>query len=315
MPRNHLYNLKPFLLILNITAMYRCKRIMVGLDFTLLDKTLITYAGFVSTLIKAEKVYFVNIQKSLDIPPDLWSDFPEFHIPRDEQLRLKMREEVAANFGEQKNIEIDYIIAEGSPLKEMTHLARIKNIDLVIVGRKNELKGKGILPNQLMRSVPCCILFVPETARKRLNEIMVDVDFSDASKAALEVAYSLSEDNPDVTIHCQHIYHVPAGYYFNDKGKEEVNRVIKSYHVLQYNRFIDNLNMEGIHLNPIFTLDEEGDMVHVACNTAQKKGADLIVAGSNGKTTFDTFILGSFTEKIVQLNVSIPLLIVKQKQL
>lgn len=295
--------------------MYRCKRIMVGLDFTLLDKTLIAYTGFLCRTINAEKVYFVNVQKNLDIPLGLWSEFPEFKIPRDEQLLSKMREEVVNNFGDQQQIEIDYKIAEGSAVKEITHLTQVKNIDLLIVGRKNELKGKGILPNQLLRSVSCCVLFIPETARKRLNEIIVDIDFSDASKAALEAAFSLSTDNPDVTIHCQHIYHVPVGYYFNDKTKEEVNRVLKSYHILQYNQFIENLSLEGIHLNPIFSLDEEGDMVHVACNTAQKKDADLIVAGSTGKTLFDTFILGSFTEKMVQLNVSIPLLIVKQKPL
>lgn len=294
--------------------MYRCKRIMVGLDFTLLDKTLIAYTGFVSKLTNAEKVYFVNIQKNLDIPTELWSNFPEFKIPRDEQLLTQMREAVTGNFGDHKHIEIDYIVAEGSALKEMTHLVQIKNIDLLIVGRKNELKGKGILPNQLLRSVPCCVLFVPETARKRLNDIIVDIDFSEASKAALGAAYSLSAENPDVTIHCQHIYHLPAGYYFNEKGKDEVNRVIKAHHVQQYNSFIETLNLEGLHLNPIFTLDEEGDMVHAACNTAQKKDVDLIVAGSTGKTTFDTFILGSFTEKIVQLNISIPLLIVKHKQ-
>lgn len=295
--------------------MYRCKRIMVGLDFTLLDKTLISYTGFVSRLVNAEKVYFVNIQKSLDIPSNIWSNFPEFHLPQDEQLINKMRETVGSNFGDSEHTEIDYIVGEGSALKEITHLIQIKNIDLLIVGRKFELKGKGVLPNQLLRSVPCCVLFVPETARRRLNEIVVDIDFSEASKVALETAYSLCTENPDVTIHCQHIYRLPAGYYFNESGKDEVNRVIKAYLVQQYNRFIETLNVEGLHLNPIFTLDEEGDMVHAACNLAQRKQADLIVAGSTGKTTFDTFILGSFTEKIVQLNVSIPLLIVKQNTL
>lgn len=288
---------------------------MVGLDFTLLDKTLIAYTGYLSRLLSAEKVYFINVQKTFDVPSVVLSDFPELKAPQDEQLRHKMKDEVEAHFGNLEQTELDYLIVEGSPVKEINHWVQLKNIDLLVIGRKKELKGRGILPNQLLRSVNSCVLFVPEDVRYRLTEIMTLTDFSDASKIAMEVAASLGFENPDVTVHCQHIYQLPVGYYFTEKGKEEVNRVIRAYHVMQYNQFIESISLESVHVNPIFTLDEDGDWSNTAFHTAQKKDVDLIVLGATGKTYFDHLILGSFTEKMVQVNAQIPMLVVKQHQL
>ena len=294
--------------------MFKCKRLMVGLDFTLLDRMLIAYTGFLSRQLNIERVYFINVQKSFDVPPTVLTDFPELRVPQDELLVQRMREEVSAHFGNLGETEVDYLVVEGSPLKKINHWAKVKQIDLLIIGRKKELKGKGILPSQLLRSVSCCVLFIPEEVRQRLTEIMVQIDFSEASKKAMEVATYLGFNNPDVTVHCQHIYHLPVGYYFTEKGKEEVNRVIRAYHVMQYNQFIDTIPIEAVHINPIFTLDEDGDWAQTAYRTAQKKDVDLIVLGATGKTLFDSLVLGSFTEKMVQVNAQIPMLVVKQRQ-
>ncbi|HRK27558.1 MAG TPA: universal stress protein [Chitinophagales bacterium] len=292
--------------------MFKGKKILVGLDFTLLDKTIIGYTGFLCRFLGAEKVYFINVQKRLDVPANLWSDFPELRLPPDEVLKEKMTEEVTAHFGEKGDADIDYIVAEGSPMKEIIHWANIKKIDLLIVGRKRELKGNGIVTGQLLRSFNGCMLFVPEETKMRLNDIMVHTDFSPASQKALEVAATIGHHNADVTIHCQHIYQLPLGYYFTEKGKEEVNRVIRAYHVQQYNQFIDNIELRSVHINPIFTLDDEGEPAQTALHIARKKNIDLIIAGATGKTMFDTLLLGSFTEKLVHLNLFIPMLVVKE---
>ena len=74
------------------------KRIMIGLDFSILDQYLISYIGFFSHLIKPDKIYFINIQKSLETSSQLWKDFPIYKIPRDEQLKQNMKAEVMQHF-------------------------------------------------------------------------------------------------------------------------------------------------------------------------------------------------------------------------
>ncbi len=79
-------------------------------------------------------------------------------------------------------------IIEGNPLTEIIRLTREENIDLILVGRKKEKEVWGKLPLHLTRKAPCSVLIIPEGSSTRITNILVPVDFSDDSRAALEVA-------------------------------------------------------------------------------------------------------------------------------
>ncbi len=79
-------------------------------------------------------------------------------------------------------------IIEGNPLTEIIRLTRKENIDLILVGRKKEKEVRGKLPLHLTRKAPCSVFIIPEGSSSRITNILVPVDFSDASRAALEVA-------------------------------------------------------------------------------------------------------------------------------
>ena len=53
------------------------KRILVGLDQTEIDKTLIEFASFISLSSHVKSIYFLNVLRNLSVPIDILEEFPD----------------------------------------------------------------------------------------------------------------------------------------------------------------------------------------------------------------------------------------------
>lgn len=291
------------------------KRIMIGLDFTLIDKTLIEYAAFISKYLDPEKIYFVHVHRHLDVPDKVKKLMPELNQPMDEKLKAEMIELVQENFNNHEHYDIDYMVKEGNAFEGMLHWSEVKNIDLIIAGRKTELKGSGILPQKLARKSRCSVLFVPENVKLNLKNVFVPIDFSENSKKSLQLAIDLvKEVAEEATIYCQHNFALPSGYYTTGKSEEEFTSIMKENAAEDYNEMIKDLETNGAHISPSFILDKHGSPAILVNRSAHQRNADLIIIGAKGKTGAATLLLGSVTEKLISLDKDIPLLVHKQKE-
>ncbi len=293
--------------------MYNFKRWMVGLDNSLMDRILIKYVSFLADVLKPDKIYFIHIHKELDVPEEIKGNFPELRKPIDERLEEEIRQTVTDNFAKAGDFDIDFRIDDGDPFKEILNWSHNKNIDLLLVGRKRELRGGGILPQKLARKVPCSVLFVPERPSNKLEDLLVATDFSDTSKLALEMAVNISSHNENNSVHCYHTYQLPTGYYSTGKTAEEFALIMKENCGDRYNKFINDLPDNRAHLSPIFEWDKDGEPSTLINKIAHKKNADLIVIGARGRTSLTSFLLGSITEALIGKDDDIPLLVVKEK--
>ena len=201
------------------------------------------------------------------------------------------------------------------PLKEIEHWIHIKGIDLLVVGQKKDIQGNGILPQQLVRKIDIPVLFVPKTWHQLLHEILLPIDFSPNSTTALQLALNLVHENPDVSIYCEHIYDIPKSYYFSEKGKRDIQQNLRNLYQEEYNHLIEPLNLNGYHLSPLLSLNGENGIVQTSLDTAKRKKVDLIIVGASGKSWWQRKILGSFTEKMLQINKEIPMLVIKTHEM
>lgn len=294
--------------------MYKYKRLMVALDFTLMDKTLIEYTAELAKLIKPEKIYFVNAQQRMEHANDLIADYPELITPVDERLEDKLRAVVAEHFTGLDQFDTGYQILDGPPMEELLEWTDIKNIDLLIVGRKRELRGSGVMPQRLTRKVMCSVLFVPQGKTFKLDELFLSNDFSENSKMSLELVASLAAKNPDATVYSFHAYQLPTGYYKTGKTEEEFAQIMNDNAVKKYNKQIEKTNLDGIHITPLFVLDKHEEPAVLVNEVAHKKKADLVVIGAKGRTATTALFLGSVAEKLISVDTDIPLLVVKDKE-
>lgn len=116
--------------------MYRYKRLLIGLSLANQDGTSISYAAMVSRLAKSEKVYFVNVSSSFDIPENLTREYPDLIQPIDETAERAMRELVDKYFDGNPEAQIEYEVEEGSPLIELLRRAKQLQIDLIIMRKR-----------------------------------------------------------------------------------------------------------------------------------------------------------------------------------
>jgi len=293
--------------------MYNYKRWMIGLDNTAMDKVLVSYVAFLSTIIAPVKMYFIHVNKDLDVSEKIRQAFPELQEPKDEIIEAEMKKLVVQNFPDHINFDIEYEARQGNPVKEILEWSHIKNIDLLLVGRKSTLSGSGILAQKLARKVACSILFVPEQAKHKINGILVSTDFSNNSRLALEKTVKLAKKYNDTTVYTYHSYQLPTGYYYTGKSADEFAQIMLSHANEYYDDFIKDIDFGDIDILPIFELDKDNTPAKLINQMAHTKNVDLIVIGARGHTSLTSFLLGSITEQLILHDHNIPLLVVKEK--
>lgn len=287
---------------------------MVGLDFTTIDQGLIQYTAFLAYYLNPEKIYFVNIQPDLDIPDSVRAAFPELEQPRDEKLLHDLKAKVQKWFPDQAAYEVDFQIIEGSARVELARWAHIKNVDLLILGRKSVQHGKGIVPQQLARRLDCSILFVPENVRFQLKRILIANDFSAYAKSAIQVAGQFQNIDKEIKLYSGHVFSLPQGYYRTGKSEEEFTAIMRHHAEDRYRKFLSDCQTSD-QIEPLYCFDKDHrSAARIIHETAAEKNMDLIVIGSRGHTSASAFFLGSVSEKLIRINDTSPILMIKHPE-
>lgn len=293
---------------------YNLQRWMIGLDMTETDEQLIAYTAFLARHLQPEALYFVHSPDDLEVPEAVRKELYQTDQPLDEYFKSQMQEKVAKYFdSEATEHEIAYKVTEGSPLPALLHWSQVKDVDLILVGRKQTLKGSGVIPKRLARRSACSILFVPETFPIQLREIIVGVDFSENSQRALGQALSLAEQVENCGVLVHNVYEVPQGYHTSGKSFEEFGEIMKGHARKRYDTFIKKVDTREVRVQPAFALSQEKKPAQTFCKSAVEHEADLMLITSRGRTRFAALLLGSFAESMVMEDAQVPMLILKNK--
>ena len=286
-------------------------RILVGLDFSLMDRYLISYVAYLSYFIEPESIYFVNIQPKFELSKELLEDFPELDLPPDETLKHKLAERINKYFPEKDKYDVHVEVLEGSPTATLLHWTEVKKVDLLVVGRKQSRDGSGVVPQQLARKGHFALLYVPEKPAFRLNKVIVANDFSPHATAALETALWLKEKNTDMEIISEHVYHVPLGYYKTGKTEDQFAEIMEQHARRQFKAAARKWRRkDAIQEHYSFDRDKHSPAVTL-CKFAREAHADMIMIGSHGRNRLSALILGSVAEKLIKSDIRLPLLVLR----
>lgn len=288
--------------------MYDFKRILVCLDFSDQDKYLIMAASNMVSKNVADSVYFFHAAKSLELSKEFLESYPTLAAPVDEQLEQMMKVEIDEHFSADTST-CDTIVVEGNPFDQILKWSRVKEIDLVIMGKKPVEEASFDLPERVIKLTHNSVLLVTNRETPPLKTILVPIDFSRNSRMAISYALKTSEIL-EVDVVCQHIYEVPTGYHSTGKSYEEFAEIMEANARKEYTRFLADNELPDIDC--IYTLSD-GKAEAQILSTAKDIDAGLIVMGSKGRTQLSNLVLGSTSMKMVKYDFDIPLLIVKDK--
>ena len=292
--------------------MYPFKRLLVGLDLTEMDITVLKYTALIAKIFPVDKVYFMHVAKDLDLPEEIKEKYPDLLAPMDESIEDGLQNKVSKYF----DTEVDYEIEaqEGDPSDKILRWAKVKDVDLMVMGRKIQLRGKGVLPGKMAKIALCSMLFVPENAGFTIEKVLVPLDFSKTSELALRQAHYIAQQGKAELV-MQHAYIVPSGFHKSGKSHDEFAKIMEDHAQQDLNQFVANTDLEGLdEARCVFDLDDDRDPSDKAYATAKNENASLVVIGSKGRTGAAAILLGSTADKMAQQTHDIPLLIVKNKK-
>ncbi|MEX0884253.1 MAG: universal stress protein [Cyclobacteriaceae bacterium] len=294
--------------------MYQIEKIIVCLDQTEMDQTLVKFAAFIAKINRSKKIYFTNVIRNLSIPKDVLLEFPNLISNMVEERKSQMKQVVDEYFGPHSNMNFSFTVKEGPLSKKILKLANDKSADLILIGRKTSLTGSGVVSQRLARRASCSLMIVPEKSKPKAKILLVPSDFSEYSKDAMEEALEIAEKNGGkAEIFCQNVFTVPSGYHFTGKTYDEFSQIMQMHAEVNYKKFIRKIDTKGIKIKPLYTKDEDDDPIVDILEKAQEIKADIIIIGVKGRTAATALFIGSLAERLIQMNDKVPLLVTRPK--
>ena len=200
--------------------------------------------------------------------------------------------------GKSSTTEVETV--PGHAARALLQCAEQTETDLLVIGPHAKRKGFefGSTTRALLShaSIPVWNQTGPV---EKIERVLVPTDFSDHSRAAVQVAIGLAKayDAPLVLLHC----YVPPGFAFDPEGSGQVgpNYVVEADRDQErgeLERWVGEIEgAHGVTLQSIFT---EGDP-RLAVSEEHKSG-DLVVMGTQGRSGFSRFLLGSVAQAAVR---------------
>lgn len=281
------------------------KNILVALDLSDMDSTLIEYASFISTKLNVEKVYFVHNIKKYEISELFEEQLKDLNL--DELIGDELNEKVEEKFTGTAAWEV--LISE-DPYTEslIKYIVNKYAIQLAILGNKNKIKGAGVISSKLLRLLRCHILSIPKDHPAKISQIWAGTDFSHASRKIFFVAGELQKATA-AKITAVHVYNVPvhfSPYLPNEQIAPQIKKHIKE----KSEKFIQKLQFPGEIETNIIPGRDAGAAEKMRAN-AKNAGADLIIVGDKGGNTFSSLLIGSVPEELFNQDLDVPLWIAK----
>lgn len=289
------------------------KRVLVALDLTEMDEVLMRYIARISNDIDLEKVYFFNVMKSMELPDKILKKYPDLVAPMDESTKKDIQFTIDQEVGDQLKAPYEIKVTDGHVAEKILKWAKIKEVDMILMGRKSGLEGDGITSGKVVRLAPCSVVFVPEVLPEDRYHMVVPIDFSPASKQAFEFAIYAAQKNPELQITGLNIYEVPTGYHMLGQSYEEFAEIMKNNAKESWEDFIKDYNLKGLKVECKFELNEDTSKAKKIFQFALDQKASSIAVGSKGRTTAAAFLIGSIAEKLIKYNTKIPQIVVKQR--
>lgn len=280
------------------------KNILVALDLSAIDDTLIKNASYVANFLNAENVYFVHNIKRYEIYSLFEKQIEELNL--EEMIGDELNEKVSNLFDAKANTEV-FISDDPSTESLIEYIVHKYAVDLTIVGNKTNIKGSGILTSKLLRMLKCDILSIPESYNTTFKNVWVGTDFSNHSKKAFRRVQKI-QPQFGFELSAVHAYSIPMQFTPHIR-KETMVEEISSHLRKKAKKYLASLDISMDNFKLFRRKDlttSESLLLH-----ARKEQVDLLAVADRGNNNFSSLLVGSITEELFNEAEKIAILIVK----
>lgn len=194
----------------------------------------------------------------------------------------------------------DTIIENGKPSERILQASIDHDVNLILAGsggsNNNNFK-LGITAEKLIQISDKPVWIVKEGGKIKFSNILCPVDFSDPSRRALKNAILLTR-NFNSKLRILNAYKP----FTNISPRIQVDMEKENADLLlQHEAYMDEFLRE-FDLNDIdYQVDVKPGSVHeIILDTIKKYDHDLLIMGTNGRSGFNRFMMGSVTERVTR---------------
>ncbi len=203
-------------------------------------------------------------------------------------------EKLAAWCSERSSVDVSLVVSKGSPSWELA--SRAKNADLLVVGSSTiDAFTAGPVARRVARKATSDTLIVRRQPRVPYRRIVAGVDFSEASRAAVERSLTLFPDS-DITV----LYSLPSRFdlVLSDAGmfSEELEASREYRLEVASDRMAEFVQPWN---GKVRTLIADGPPTETIDEVVRRRNADLIVVANRGASATRMVLLGTVAEGLV----------------
>jgi universal stress protein E len=279
--------------------------VLIGVDFSAASASALAQGLRVAAWGRSPVHVLHVVEPPIVIPPDLAGAYIPIPLDIDLVAEAKARwAKFAPDLPGRSGLALE--TAVGSPVTEMCQRARALAAGLLVVGSHGAARGPGTvgaIAGGCARHAPCPVLMLRGEPRGAFARVLAAVDFSDASRAALELAARISaQDN--AALHVLHVYTPP---WENAPGRDEWLRNMpdapQKYEAAVNERLASlcaTLSAESAYLRPVYAARPGASHATGIVRYAGEHGCDLIVMGAHGRSRLREMLLGSTAERVLR---------------
>lgn len=285
------------------------------MDLSEIDMEVLHFTAKHAKALGIEKLYLLHVIPDFAVPGQADTAFQKMFapdIPVDERVGEKLQERLEEAFGNSPRLSWEVEVREGKPYEKLLHWIEVKNIDLLVVGKKAVSEGSGITAKRVARNASCAVLFLPKGAEATTRHLIVPNDYSDNSGRAIRAAMDISHRLGGVLVHSLHVVDLPPEDYYNRSGAGQGYRglLLESAHKAG-KEFLRQQGLNDDDITEAFRENLNNNLAQQILNYAGELEGSFLVMGAKGHAPFETFLFGSVTEKLAQEVEKYPLLIVR----
>lgn len=295
--------------------MHTLKHLLVALDLSPMDNQLMQYLSYFSQALLPDTITFVHVIPTNTISSEAFATAADQQAYYDAHILTvtqQLEQLVNKYWGHRSDVLKQIQVLTGHPLKTLLQHNTENAYDLIVVGKKNVSSGSGIVAQKLARHTTTSILFIPQHAPTVCNDILIPVDFSGHSMAALQLGIQLSPLLNDPTLHVAHVYDVPPAVSIQlSRTPQQFAHIIRNNVSEAMDQFVAKAKPGKANLQKHLMHNANSTTARQLITYAEVNQLSLVIIGAKGHTALSALLLGSITEKLLLSTLQIPILVAR----
>lgn len=221
---------------------------------------------------------------------------------------LKLKKNVQKIFNQDMKPQIkkvkSYLITKlGREDQEIIQYTKDKKFDLMVVGAHGHYYFHeyflGTTAESIVKNAPCPVLVVKKKPNFDYNKIIVPIDFSSASKQALQYACSQFPNADIHVLHVEDLWYDQSTHFPHMINRRE-GRIHKELRDKLFRKMYNFIKQHEVNGRKISTILRGGYPAIVIANEVNIKKFDLVIMGTRGQTKLRYLLIGSVAERVLQ---------------